>query len=92
MEPIICYLQRKLREAGSRRYESIAVETGVSPWLLPKIANGNRDNPRVQTVQPLIDYFRAIDSGEKRLPEPDIDPRYLPSPRPTLHLPKKVAA
>lgn len=85
MESIIEYVQRKLREAGSRRYDAIAAEAGVSPWLLPKLANGARDNPRIQTIQPLIDYFRAIDSGKRQLPAPDIDPRYL-SPRPTLRL------
>jgi hypothetical protein len=39
---------------------------------------GERSNPRVQTIQPLLDYFAAIDRGERELPPPAIDPRYLP--------------
>lgn len=68
MQPIIEYLQTKLREAGPRRFASIAADTGVSESLLPKIAYGMRDNPRVQTIQPLINYFNAIDRGERQLP------------------------
>lgn len=79
VEPIIVYLQHRLQSAGSRRFDAIARESGVSAWLLPKIANGSRDNPRVQTIQPLLDYFQSIDRGERELPAPDIDPRYLPS-------------
>lgn len=73
------YLQSRLKEAGSKRFEAIAREAGVSEWLLPKLANGTRDNPRIQTVQPLLDYFGEIDRGQRELPLPDIDPRYLPN-------------
>lgn len=78
MEPIIDYIQRNLREAGPRRFQAIAAETGVSVWTLPKLMYGQRENPRVQTIQPLLDYFQSIDRGERSLPPPDIDPRYLP--------------
>ena len=69
MQTIIEYLQTKLRAAGPRRFALIAADTGVSESLLPKLAYGMRDNPRVQTVQPLLDYFQAIDRGERELPE-----------------------
>lgn len=69
MQPIIDYLQTKLRAAGPRRFARIAAETGVSESLLPKLAYGMRDNPRVQTIQPLLDYFNAVDRGERRLPD-----------------------
>jgi predicted transcriptional regulator len=78
MEPVIDYIRRHLRAAGPRRFAAIAHETGVSETLLPKLMYGQRDNPRVQTVQPLLDYFAAIERGERELPLPDIDPRYLP--------------
>lgn len=68
--PIIEYLQTKLREAGPRRFRAIAAETGMSESLLPKLAYGMRDNPRVQTIQPLLDYFDAIERGERELPDP----------------------
>jgi len=68
--PIIEYLQTKLREAGPRRFHAIAAETGLSESILPKLAYGMRDNPRVQTIQPLLDFFQAIERGERDLPEP----------------------
>jgi hypothetical protein len=78
MEPITAYLVRHLRAAGPRRFAAISQATGVSPYLLPKLMYGERSNPRVQTIQPLLDYFAAIDRGERELPPPAIDPRYLP--------------
>ena len=70
METVIDYLKRKLRDAGSSRWEAIAVEVGIAKTLPRKIAFNDRNNPRVQTVQPLIDFFHAIERGEKALPEP----------------------
>jgi hypothetical protein len=69
MESIIDYLKRKLREAGSGRWEAIAIECGVAKTLPRKIAYDDRDNPGVQTIQPLIDYFGAVERGEISLPE-----------------------
>ena len=63
------YLRRRLKETGASRWESIAEATGVSPRLPSKIAYGDRDNPRVETIQPLLDYFAAVDRGEIALPQ-----------------------
>lgn len=71
METIIDYLKRKLRDAGSARWELIAAESGVAKTLPRKIAFNDRDNPGVQTIQPLIDYFREIERGERALPSVD---------------------
>lgn len=76
MEPVIDYLKRKLREAGAASWPAIAEgaseglsdERRIGVALLRKIAYGDRDNPGVQTVQPLLDYFVAIDRGERDLP------------------------
>lgn len=62
------YLRRRLREVGAASWERIAAEAGVSPRLPAKIAYGDRENPRIQTVQPLLDYFDAVDRGERDLP------------------------
>ncbi len=62
------YLRRRLREVGPAQWERIAAAAGVSPRLPSKIAYGDRDNPRVQTIQPLLDYFSAVDRGEIDLP------------------------
>lgn len=68
MEPIVDYLKRKLAEAGAHRWEAIAAECGIAKTLPRKIAYGDRDNPGVQTVQPLLTFFQAVERGEKSLP------------------------
>lgn len=72
-EPIVDYLKRKLREAGPARWAAIASETRCSVHMLRKLAYGDRDNPGVATIQPLLDLFRAIDREERKLPEPIAD-------------------
>ena len=69
MESIIAFLKRRLREAGSSRWEAIAHEAGVAKTLPRKIAYDDRENPGVQTIQPLVDYFGEIDRGLRSLPE-----------------------
>lgn len=69
MEPIIEYLKRNLREAGSQRWDEIASQCGVAKSLLRKIAFNDRDNPGIQTIQPLLDYFQEIECGKRKLPE-----------------------
>ena len=69
VEPIIDYLQRHLRAVGPKAFAAIARDAGVSESLLPKLAYGMRDNPRVQTIQPLLDYFQSIERGERALPQ-----------------------
>lgn len=68
MEPIIDYLKRRLKDAGPARWEAIAVAANVAKTLPRKIAYGDRDNPGVATVQPLIDFFGAVDRGEIEMP------------------------
>lgn len=70
VEPITDYLRRSLREAGASRFEAIARETGVASSFIRKFVYGSRENPRVQTIQPLLDLFQAVDRGERTLPEP----------------------
>jgi hypothetical protein len=68
MEPILDYVRRKLREAGPSMWEVIAVEAGVAKSLPRKIVYGDRENPGVLTIQPLIDYFGSVERGERDLP------------------------
>lgn len=68
IEPITDYLKRRLKEAGASRFDAIAEKTGVTGSFIRKFVYGSRENPRVQTVQPLIDFFAAVDSGEAELP------------------------
>lgn len=61
MESIFAYLQRKLREAGSSRWDAIAKAAKV-PKSLPRKLAYERKNPGVETIQPLYDYFQALDA------------------------------
>lgn len=68
MEAIVDYLKRRLIEVGSPRWEAIAAECGIAKTLPRKIAYGDRENPGVQTVQPLLSFFQEVDRGERDLP------------------------
>lgn len=70
IEPITIYLKRKLKEAGASRFDAIAERAGVNASFIRKFFYGSRENPRVQTVQPLIDFFRSVERGDTELPEP----------------------
>ncbi|WP_312417801.1 hypothetical protein [Comamonas sp.] len=52
-------LKSELRNVGAAAFPRIAQETGVALSFIRKFYYGGRENPRVQTIQPLIDYFRA---------------------------------
>lgn len=69
METILEFLKRRLNEAGSANWESIAREAGVKVSVPRKIVwDKTRENPGVKIVQPLLDYFHKIDLGEPKLP------------------------
>lgn len=68
MESIMTYLRRRLREVDPAAREAIAKECDRSPHLLRKIACGDRVNPGIANIQPVLDYLQAIDRGEKSLP------------------------
>jgi hypothetical protein len=80
MEPIIDYLKRKLREAGPARWEAIASAAGVAKTLPRKIAYDDRENPGVATIQPLLDYFAAVERGELQLPWDGVERRKTARP------------
>lgn len=64
IEPIADHLKRRLREAGASRFEAISDRTGVTLSFIRKFCYGSRENPRIQTIQPLLDFFAAVDRGE----------------------------
>lgn len=70
METIMDYLKRRLREVGPALWEPIADQAGVAKSLPRKIAYGDREDPKVGTVQPLLDYLQAVERGERALPAP----------------------
>lgn len=70
MDDILAYLQGQLKHAGPRRWAAISAATEVKVSLMRKLAYGDRDNPGVVKVQPLLTYFRQVERGELALPEP----------------------
>lgn len=65
-EPICDYLKRRLKAAGAAQYDEIAAATGVAPSFIRKFVYGSRENPRVQTIQPLLDHFAKLDAPKRR--------------------------
>lgn len=71
VEPVKVYIKRKLKEAGSQRFAAIAAEAGVNLSFIRKFMYGSRPDPRIDTLQPLLTLFTAIDRGERELPGPN---------------------
>lgn len=59
--PITEYLHRKLTEVGTAGFDQLAIETGVKVSFIRKFFYGGRKDPRVNTIQPLLDHFFAQD-------------------------------
>lgn len=89
MESIIDFLRRKLKDAGPARWPGIAriaserlpADDSIGVHLLRKLAYGDRDNPGIKTVQPLLDFFHEVERGERELPEPEAKPAPEPEAR-----------
>lgn len=66
-EPILTFLQRRLKEATPGAWPSIAESANaflpddkkLTIHSLRKIAYGDRENPGLQQVQALLDHFNA---------------------------------
>ncbi|WP_429949595.1 hypothetical protein ACQYWY_21745 [Comamonas sediminis] len=58
---ITTYLKEKLTEVGTGGFEKLADDTGVKVSFIRKFFYGNRPDPRVKTVQPLLDHFQKLD-------------------------------
>ena len=62
-------LKRRLRAAGPHRWELIAQECSVAKTLPRKIVYGDRENPGVLTIQPLLTFFDEVEAGRRTLPD-----------------------
>lgn len=79
--PITEYLHQKLTEIGTPGFEKLAADTGVKVSFIRKFFYGGRKDPRVMTIQPLLDYFRAQEllSQEATAPGSDAASPQLPN-------------
>lgn len=57
MSTILDALVAHLKEAGPSSWGQIARDAGVSPHLPRKLVYGDRPNPTIGTIQPLLDYL-----------------------------------
>lgn len=56
VEPILSFVKRRLEEKRGS-WVDVARDSGVPYHTLTKIAQGQVENPRIETVQRLVDYF-----------------------------------
>lgn len=68
MSTILTPLVTRLRQFNQAQLEVIAEHAGVAKTLPRKLACGDRLNPTVQTIEPLLAFFEDIDAGRKALP------------------------
>ena len=54
---ILQFIKTNVDRHSYKQLESVAVSTGVPYGTLMKIKTGETDNPRIKTVQPLLDFF-----------------------------------
>lgn len=59
---ITAYLHQKLTEIGTAGFVQLSVDTGVKVSFIRKFFYGGRKDPRVSTIQPLLDFFQSRDS------------------------------
>lgn len=68
VEPIRDYVKRRLTEVGTANFAAISADAGVNVNFVRKFFYGGRKNPRVQSIEPLLHYFQAVDAGQRELP------------------------
>lgn len=71
VEPILTFVRRKLDESRGEWVE-ISRVSGVPYHTLTKIAQGATPNPRIETVQRLVDFFNGqlvVNAGAPSLPQ-----------------------
>ena len=70
MSQILNTLVARLRKHSLAELEAIAHAAGVPSDLPRKLRSGERRNPTLRSIEPLIDYFNKVDQGVvPRLPE-----------------------
>lgn len=71
VEPILTFVRRRLDESRGEWVE-ISRVSGVPYHTLTKIAQGATPNPRIETVQRLVEFFNGqlvVNDGAPSLPQ-----------------------
>jgi hypothetical protein len=67
METILSYVRRRLRDVGPPEWPAIVAETQVNSSIPRKLAY-ERENTRVNALEPIYRYFLHRDYGSSALP------------------------
>lgn len=70
MSTILDPLIAKLKEAGSSKWEEIATKAGVERHLPKKLVYGERPNPTIKSIEPLIRYFEQLEAKSAKPRKP----------------------
>jgi hypothetical protein len=68
MNTILGPIVERLRALPSSLMETVAAEAVVPLSLPRKLRARDRTDPKLSTIQPLVNYFARIDAGELALP------------------------
>ena len=68
MSQILNTLVARLERFTLAELEAIAHAAGVPPDLPRKLRSGERKNPTLRSIEPLIDFFNKVDLGLVVLP------------------------
>lgn len=60
---ILAYVKTRVDALSYKELEGVALETGVPYGTLMKIKAGETENPRINTIQPLLNYFKNINKA-----------------------------
>lgn len=63
MSQILDTLVARLRKHTLAELEAIARAAGVPPSLPRKLRSGERPNPTLRSIEPLLAYFNKVDAG-----------------------------
>ena len=68
MSQLLDTLVARLREHTLAELEAIAHATGVSPHLPRKLRSGERSNPTLKSIEPLLTYFGLLEPSAPPVP------------------------
>lgn len=63
MSKILDPLVARLRAFSLAELEAIADAAGVAPSLPRHLRSGSNSNPTLGSIEPLLDFFEAVDAG-----------------------------
>lgn len=63
MSQILNTLVARLERFTLAELEALAHAAGVPPDLPRKLRSGERKNPTLRSIEPLIDFFNKVDQG-----------------------------